>query len=162
MADMMIDCSMCKEETKHMELDWFPVRDPRRFKCYNCGEYNMQKTIADGIMEPLKHVWESLRRLESESQDIPVAQARVGMIVSELEGAMAVVRRSVESLLEATMGPEDDEDAPVPGGNDYRVVEVNTGHMIRYGGDHGLSKIEEDDFSDMLYMTARREDGKEK
>ena len=47
MADIMIDCSMCKEETKHMELDWFPVRDPRRFKCYNCGEYNMQKTIAD-------------------------------------------------------------------------------------------------------------------
>ena len=95
----------------------------------------MQKTIADGIMEPLKHVWESLQRLETESQGIPPALYQIAMIVGELEGATATVRRSVESLLEATMGPEVDEDAPVPGGEDYRVIEANGDKLVRYGGD---------------------------
>ena len=133
-SDIRINCAVCDGETAHLDMGT-DVPWSVRFKCKRCGEYNMQKTIADRIMEPLKHVSESLQRLETDSQGIPPVLYQIAMIVGELEGAMAVVRQSVESLLEATMGPEADEDAPVPGGENYKVIEANGDKLVRYGGD---------------------------
>ena len=160
-------CKMCKEDKKHMELDWQPEDSSVRFKCMSCGEYNSplgKKTVAEEIMEPLENILKDLVQLAQASVEIPVNSTRVNAIVRNMDGALTSVRRNVESLLEATMPPDDyydKEEENLPGGNNYRIIEAGVKQLVKYGDtDLFENYASEEDLSSVVDMTTHR--GEEK
>ena len=120
--DIVLFCKMCKEDKKHMDLDWQPGDSPVRFKCFSCGEYNSpppgnirvfgevgasavaidmsvkNQSIAEEIMEPLEIILKKLVKLSNETQEIPVNSQRVYDIAAEMDAALSFVRRELESF----------------------------------------------------------------
>ena len=132
--DIVLFCKMCKEDKKHMDLDWQPGDSPVRFKCFSCGEYNSpppgnirvfgelgasavaidmsvkNQSIAEEIMEPLEIILKKLVKLSNETQEIPVNSQRVYDIAAEMDAALSFVRRELESFY-----PDEDEEEEVCG-----------------------------------------------